>query len=278
MRSALVIAILIGPVSPPLHAQADSISRSWNRPVAPFRIIGNVYYIGAFEVSSFLIATSAGLVVLDGGFAETAPQILGNIRTLGFDPRDVRILLNSHAHYDHAGGLAALKEATAAVLYAGRGDSALLTRGGKEDFFFGDRFPFPPVIVDRAVADNDRIVLGEDTLVAVATPGHTRGCTTWSTTVRDRGSKYATLFSCSLSIPGYQLRDDPPYPGIVRDYQASIRRLRALPCDVLPRAPRLAVWTARQGRASPQRHGQIPVRRSGRLPRLPRRGRTEPRG
>ena len=196
-------------------------------------MIGNVYYVGAAEVSSFLIVTSAGLIVLDGGFAETAPQILDNIRALGFEPRQVRILLNSHAHYDHAGGLAALKRATMALLYAGRGDSALLARGGKGDFFFGDRFQFPAVTVDRAVADGDRVVLGTDTLVAVATPGHTRGCTTWAMTVRDGNRSYAALFSCSLSIPGYQLRDDPPYPGIAKDYQASIRRLQALPCDVL---------------------------------------------
>ena len=140
-------------------------------------------------------------------------------------------MLNSHAHFDHAGGLAELKQATGAELYAGRGDSALLARGGKDDFFFRDRLPYPPATVDRAVADGDRVVLGRDTLVAVATPGHTRGCTTWSMTVRDRGHAYAALFICGLSIPGYQLRDHPPYPGIAADYQASIRRLQGLPCD-----------------------------------------------
>ena len=125
---------------------------------------------------------------------ETAPQILRNIRTLGFDSRDVRIMLNSHAHFDHAGGLAALKAVTGAKLYAGRGDSALLARGGKGDFFFGDRLPYPAVTIDHATQDGDRVILGTDTLVAIATPGHTRGCTTWAMTVHDHGSAYATLF------------------------------------------------------------------------------------
>ena len=232
-KSLLLLAFLSGPVYSAACAQSDSASRAWNHPVAPFRILGNVYYVGASDVTSFLIATSGGLNLLDGGLIETAPQILRNIRTLGFDPQNVRIILNSHAHYDHAGGLAAVKAATGGKLYAGRGDSALLARGGRQDFFFGDRFPYPAVTVDHAVRDNERVILGADTLVALATPGHTQGCTTWSMTLRASGTGYPTLFVCSLSTPGYPLRDNPPYPGIVEDYRASIRRLQALPCDVL---------------------------------------------
>jgi metallo-beta-lactamase class B len=203
-----------------------------NQPVPPFRIIGEIYYVGAADVTAFLIRTSDGLILLDGGFVETAPQILANIRSLGFEPPSIRVLLNSHAHYDHAGGLAALKAATNAKLYAGRADSALLARGGRQDFFFKDRLPYPPVIVDRAVGDNDAVRVGNVTLRAVATPGHTRGCTTWATTVREAGREYAVLFICSLSIPGYRLRDDPPYPTIVSDYRESIAKLRRRPCDV----------------------------------------------
>jgi len=173
-----ISGLLLGTTCIRMTAQADAVSRSQNQPIPPFRVLGNVYYVGASDVTSFLIATSAGLIVLDGGFVQTAPQILRNLRALGFDQRDVRILLNSHAHFDHAGGLAALKAATGAELYAGRGDSMLLARGGKGDFFFGDRLPYPPVTVDHAVQDGDRVILGKDTLVALATPGHTRGCTT----------------------------------------------------------------------------------------------------
>jgi hypothetical protein len=193
-------------------------------------MVGNVYYIGASEIASFLIATSGGLIVLDGGFAETAPLILANIRSLGFDPHDVRILLNSHAHYDHAGGLAELKKATGAQLYAGRGDSALLARGGRGDFFFGERLPFPPVVVDHAVADGDRVVLGEDTLVAIATPGHTRGCTTWSTTVRDRvpGTPRSSSAACPYLVIAYAtIRPIPESSGITRRVSAGSRAFLA---------------------------------------------------
>ena len=231
-KTTFLTALFFGTFGSRMAAQGDSVWRSWNQPITPFHVIGNVYYVGASDVTAFLIATSGGLILLDGGFVETAPQILRNIRTLGFDSRDVQIILNSHAHFDHAGGLAALKAATRAQLYAGRGDSALLARGGTGDFFFGDRLPYPPVTVDHATQDGDHVILGTDTLVAIATPGHTRGCTTWAMTVHDHGTAYATLFFCSFSIPGYRVRDHPPYPGITEDYQRSIRRLQALRCDV----------------------------------------------
>src|SRR5687767_6708287 len=126
-------------------AQADPVSRSWNQPVEPFRIAGNLYYVGASDVTSFLITTREGHVLIDGGFEETAPRIVENIRRLGFRVEDVRVLLASHAHYDHAGGLAALKQASGATFYASRGDAPLFARGGRRDPQFRDRFPFPPL-------------------------------------------------------------------------------------------------------------------------------------
>jgi metallo-beta-lactamase class B len=121
--------------------QADPVSRSWNQPVEPFRIIGNIYYVGATDITSYLIATPKGHIVIDGGFVETAPMILANIRKLGFKPEDVKILLSSHAHYDHAGGLAELKRASGATFYASRGDLPQHARGGLDDPQFGNRFP-----------------------------------------------------------------------------------------------------------------------------------------
>lgn len=206
-----------------LQGQTDS--------VAPFRMIGNIYYVGGSDIATYLIVTSGGLILLDGGYQQMVTQDLTNIRALGFDPATVKILLNSHAHYDHAGAFAELKRITGAVLYAGRGDSTILAHGGRHDFGFGDRFPFPPVTVDHPVADGDSITLGGTTIHAIATPGHTQGCTTWSMTVREGGRDYAVLFICSLSIPGYDLRR-PPYPTIVDDYRSSIARLRGLRCDV----------------------------------------------
>src|SRR3954451_18478402 len=136
-----------------LHAQADPTSRSWNQPVEPYRIVGNVYYVGASDVTSFLVTTPAGHILLDGGFVETAPRIEANIRKLGFKVEDVKILLSGHAHYDHAGGLAELKRATGAKFAASEPDAPLLARGGKGDFRFGDELTFPPVQADRILHD-----------------------------------------------------------------------------------------------------------------------------
>lgn len=214
-------------------AQADSVSRSWNQPVAPFRIIDRIYYVGAHDLTSYLIATEAGIILIDGGLVETAPQILRNIRTLGFRPEDVEILLISHPHYDHVGGIAELKRATGARLFVSAPDAPMLARGGLDDFGFGDRFPFPPVQVDSTFTDGALISLGGVALRANLTAGHTRGCTTWTMAAREAGREYGVLFLCSTSVPGYQLIGNSKYPGIVRDYENSFARLRKLRCDVL---------------------------------------------
>src|SRR5688572_19052771 len=122
LRSPVLMLLVTSSVA----AQGDSVSRSWNQPIEPFRMIDNIYYVGASGVTAFLITTPSGHIVTDGGFAETAPIILENIRKLGFNPRDVRYLLNSHAHYDHAGGLAALKRTTGARLLGFKEDAQLL--------------------------------------------------------------------------------------------------------------------------------------------------------
>jgi metallo-beta-lactamase class B len=195
----------------------------WNRPVEPFKIAGNLYYVGANEITSFLIATPEGHIVLDGGFEETAPQILGNIRKLGFKPEDVRVLINSQAHYDHAAGFAALKKATGARLEVMAGDAEQIERGGIGDFAFGDKFPFPPTKVDRILHDGDTVSLGGATLKAVLTAGHTPGCTTWTMTA---GGK-RVVFVCSVTAPGYTLT-----PPLVEQYRKSFQILKALPCDI----------------------------------------------
>ena len=212
--------------------QADSVTRSWNRPVEPFRIIDNIYYVGASGVTAFLIASAQGHIVTDGGLPETAPQILANIAKLGFKASDVRVLLNSHAHYDHAGGLAALKQATGARLYASAGDSALLRAGGRGDFRFRDTLQFPPVTVDHVLRDGEVIRLGETALTVQLTPGHTRGCTSWTMTVRSDGKSVPVLFICSTSILDYRFGRNPSYPGIRQDFERTFVRLRSLRCEV----------------------------------------------
>lgn len=213
-------------------AQADETSRSWNRPVKPYRIIGNVYYVGASDVTSFLITTPRGHILLDSGFEETVPQIRNNVGQLGFKLEDVKILINSHAHTDHAGGLASLKELTGAKLMVSEADAALLARGGRDDFAWGDTLTYKPVQADRLLRDNDRVELGGVTMVARLTPGHTKGCTTWTMKVEEGGKRYDVVFIGSTTAPGYKLLDNPKYPNIISDYEHTFRLLKSLPCDV----------------------------------------------
>jgi metallo-beta-lactamase class B len=222
----LIFALLF---ASPLFAQSDPVSRSWNQPVKPFRIAGNLYYVGASDVTSYLITTPKGHILLDGGFVETAPMILENIRTLGFAPKDVHILLSSHAHYDHAGGLAELKRVTGATFYAQRREIPLLARGGLDDPQFGNRFPFPPVYADRILDDRSRVSLGGVTLTAHLTPGHTPGCTTWTTRIAGKN----VVFVGSPSVPSsYRLKNNPRYPNAIEDYRVQFRRLKTLGCEV----------------------------------------------
>ena len=213
--------------------QADATMRSSNQPVEPFRIIGNIYYVGASDITSYLIVTPAGDILLDGGFVETAPQIEANIKKLGFRTSDVKILLSSHAHYDHAGGLAELKRATGATFYASAGDAPVLKNVGQGDPSFVHAVTFPPVKPDRLLHDGSGVMLGGMALTAHVTAGHTKGCTTWSTMVSDGGKSYHVVFVCSTSVlPGIKLLNNPNYPTIASDYESTFRVLHALPCDV----------------------------------------------
>lgn len=214
------------------YGQADEVSRSWNQPVKPYRVIGNIYYVGASEVTSFLIVTPKGHILLDSGFFETVPQIKQNVVQLGFRLDDIKILINSHAHYDHAGGLALLKDLTGARLMASQADAELLAHGGKGDFHFGDRLSYPPVKADRILSDGDMIELGGVTMTAHLTPGHTKGCTTWTMKVKEGLQQYDVVFVGSTTVPGYKLVDNPQYPTIAADYDLTFRVLKSLPCDV----------------------------------------------
>lgn len=203
-----------------------------NQPVKPFRIIGNIYYVGASEVSSFLITTPQGHILLDSGFAQTVPLIVEGIKQLGFKLEDVKILINSHAHYDHAGGLAELKRLTGAQLMLSEADASLVGNGGKGDFQWGDTLTYEPAKADRILQDKDRVELGGVTMIARLTPGHTKGCTTWLMKVTEDGRTYEVVFVGSTTAPGYKLVDNPKYPNIVADYEYTFRLLRSLPCDV----------------------------------------------
>lgn len=204
----------------------------WNQRLRPFRIVGNIYYVGASEVSSFLITSPNGHMLLDSGFAETVPLIAESIKQLGFKIEDVKILINSHGHYDHAAGFAELKRLTGGQLMLSEPDAALVANGGKGDFQWGDTLTYEPATADRILKDQDQIELGGVTMTARLTPGHTRGCTTWLTKVTEDGKDYDVVFVGSTTAPGYTLVGNSSYPNIIEDYECTFRLLRSLPCDV----------------------------------------------
>jgi metallo-beta-lactamase class B len=227
----LLLGLLLS--SGPAQAQADPASRSRNQPVEPYRIIGNLYYVGANDITSFLIATPEGLILIDGGFAETVPIIRESVKKLGFKMEDVKILLNSHAHFDHAGGLAEIKKQTGAKLAASAADAALLANGDRGDHLFGDQYPYESVTADRILNDGDQVALGGTTLAVHLTPGHTKGCTTWTTKAVEGGKSYDVVFVCSTTVlPDVSLTNNAKYPNVAADFEQTFRTLRGLPCDI----------------------------------------------
>lgn len=227
----LVVALLNAGAA---RGQSDELSRSWNQPVEPFQIAANVYYVGASDVTSFLITSPRGHFLLDSGLLETVPQIVQNVGKLGFKMSDVRIILNSHAHYDHAGGLAELKRLSGGKLYASRADAAALGRGGRDDFAWGDKYAFERVMVDRVFDHGDVFTIGDVEMKAIVTPGHTRGCTSWSLTRRVGGKPLRFIFVGSTTTPGYDLPllTRTTYPEIVDDYRKAFERLSKVNANV----------------------------------------------
>ncbi len=209
---------------------------AWKAPVPPRHLIGNLYYVGAIGVSSYLITTPEGHVILDSGFEETVPIIARGVEELGFKMGDVKLILSSHAHIDHTGGHAALQRLTGAKVVASAADARVLESGGAEDFIPmpKDLVAYEPVNVDAVVQDGEAVDLGGVRLTAHVTPGHTRGATTWTMDVEDGGRSYRVVFFSSASInPGTRLTGrDAAYPGIADDLERTFGRLKAMRCDI----------------------------------------------
>lgn len=225
-----VLSVVIG-----LSAQAQSGAPQppeWTKPLKPFRVIGNIYWVGSADLGSILITTPEGHILLDVGLQENVPLVKESIQKLGFKLEDVKIILNTQAHYDHAAGFAEMKKATGAKLAVMDGDAQLVARGGKGDFAWGDQYAYPTVNVDRVLHDKDTVKLGGVTMTARLTPGHTRGCTTWLVKVNEGGKTYNVVIIGSASVPGYTLVDNKNYPEIISDYEKTFRLLKTLPSDV----------------------------------------------
>lgn len=205
---------------------------TWTAPQAPFRIYGNTWHVGPRGLGVFLITSPAGHVLIDGGVPGGAALIEANIARAGFNVRDVKWILISHAHCDHAGDVAQLATSTGAQVIAGADDVPLLARGGKDDPQYGDRFLYPPVMVTRAVTDGEQLRLGDLVLAAHLTPGHTRGNMTWAWVSCENGRCLNMVDVGSLSAPDYQLVGNAKHPDLIKDYQASFAKIAALPCDI----------------------------------------------
>jgi metallo-beta-lactamase class B len=211
---------------------AGAIPANWTEPQKPFHVIDNVYYVGSAGLSSWLIVTPRGLILLDVGEPQNASMVEANIETLGYHVKDIRILLNSHAHHDHSGGLAKLKADSGAKLYASEGDRPALEAGVYPGWESRKDLDFPPVKVDHVLEDGEKVSLGGTTLTVVATPGHTAGCTSYLLPVTDQGTKHTAFFFCSASVALNRLAPDPQYPGIVDNYRKTFARLGTLHADV----------------------------------------------
>ncbi|WP_223621088.1 subclass B3 metallo-beta-lactamase [Lysobacter sp. ESA13C] len=211
----------------------------WHQPTQPRRIHGNTWYVGTCGLSAVLITSDQGHVLVDGATEKAAPQIEANIRKLGFDPRQIRYLLNSHEHNDHAGGLAYLQRVTGATVVARTPAIAALETGKSDrgDPQFLSVSPFPPVTAVRAIGDGDTLSLGPIALTAHATPGHTPGGTSWSwRACDDAGDCRAIAYADSLTPftdDVYRYSDETAHPGVVAAFRRSIETVAALPCDIL---------------------------------------------
>jgi metallo-beta-lactamase class B len=217
----------------PLPAQAAGDPPAWREPAEPFRIVGNIFYVGSKGLAAYLIATPDGAILIDGTLEDNVPMIERNIDKLGYRMRDVKILLNNHAHFDHAEGLAHLKRDSGAKMIASWEDARALESGTPpSDMDYGVH-KFAPVKVDRTIKNGSTVKLGGTELKAVLTPGHTPGCTSWEMTTEDRGRKVKVLFLGSITVAGSKLVGNKGYPGVVNGFRLSFARLDRLHPDVI---------------------------------------------
>jgi metallo-beta-lactamase class B len=207
----------------------------WTAPFPPHKIIANVYYVGSKDLASFLITTPEGHILINSNLESSVPMIRQNVERLGFRFSDIKILLISHAHFDHCAGGALIKQLSGAKYMVMEGDVTVVEDGGQSDFQYS-KSPdvlFKAAKVDRVLHDGDEVRLGDVTLTAHLTAGHTKGCTTWTLQVRDDGKVYNVVIVGSPNVnPGYKLVNNSKYPQIASDYEHTFQVLKSLPCDV----------------------------------------------
>jgi metallo-beta-lactamase class B len=227
-KCGITIAVSVLSLAAPVSAQNTA---DWTKPFPPHAIIGNLYYVGSKGLASYLFVTPQGNILINSSLTNSVPLIRESIEKLGFKFADTKILLISHAHFDHCAGSARIKEMTGAKYMVMEGDAAEVEAGGKGNFRYGDSPEtfYPPAKVDRVLHDGDEVKLGGTVLVAHLTPGHTKGCTTWTTKIA--GQNVVIIGSPNVN-PGYKLVKNASYPQISSDYEHMFRILKSLPCDV----------------------------------------------
>jgi metallo-beta-lactamase class B len=240
------------------------VTKKWTAPFEPFQLIGNIYYVGTDGIAVYIIKTSQGLILMDTALPQSTGMIKDNIAKLGFKLGDIKYILNTHAHFDHTGGFAEIKKETGAQLVAGVRDKPLLEGG----YYPGDEknadLGFPPVKVDRAVKEGDKVTLGDTTLTAHATPGHSPGCTSWEMTVKDGNQDRDVLFFCSGTVALNRLVGNPTYSGIADDYRSTFAKAKAMKIDVLL-GPHPEVYGMQQKRAQMKDGAPNPFVKPGEL-------------
>jgi metallo-beta-lactamase class B len=214
---------------------AAAQSPDWTEPFPAFRIAGNLYYVGSRGLATYLIATPAGHILINSDLEANVPMIRASVEKLGFKFTDIKVLLISHAHWDHDAGSAMIKQLTGAKYMVMDADVPVVESGGKDDFQYGSTSTslYPATKVDRVLHDGDEVKLGDAVLVAHLTPGHTKGCTTWTMKAKEAGKEYNVVIVGSPNVnPGYKLVDNAKYPQIASDYERMFRVLKSLPADI----------------------------------------------
>jgi metallo-beta-lactamase class B len=232
MKNLFRVMLLILILSAGAFAQGTP---DWTNPFPPYRIIGNLYYVGSQGLASYLITTPQGHILINSSLESSVPLIRASVEKLGFKFSDVKILLISHAHWDHCAGSAAVKELTGAKYMVMDADVPEIEAGGKGNFQYGDSpsSRYQPTKVDRVLHDGDEVKLGDAVLIAHLTPGHTKGTTTWTMKVKEGDKTYNVVIIGSPNVnAGYKLVNNPLYPQIASDYERMFRVLKSLPCDV----------------------------------------------
>src|SRR5882724_9752407 len=231
LTSALSLTLMFFVVTKEPKGQND-----WTEPFPAFRIAGNLYYVGSKGLANYLITTPQGHILINSDLEENVPLIRASVEKLGFKFSDIKVLIISHGHWDHAAGSDAIKKLTGAKYMVMDADVSVVESGGKTDFQYGNdpALLYRPAKVDRVLHDGDEVKLGGTVLVAHLTPGHTKGCTTWTMQVTERGKTYNVVILGSPNVnPGYKLVDNKAYPEIAEDYERMWRVLKSLPCDIL---------------------------------------------